>query len=276
MEQVADINKHKNEFRLRILVTNACNRRCKFCLNDFQSLNALPRMIDKDLAKEYIRAYGKYMEEKGKKAILNISGGEPGIYKYLAELVTCGLASNVYTIVNTNGMVFQCMDWLILKHNTGKIRVHVLPGQMDNYKALTNVPVEIQVVYTDDMSDIEGEELVRYYTDLDLPIKFFVDFYGDSKLEARYVNFIQTMRSKYPDKTIKARYTGIQQNRGIGCEGCTNKCITLKALWLFPNGMANTCPQIESHAFPKAKTKADIRDHIDKAYKFHMSGCKDT
>ncbi len=82
------------------------------------------------------------------------------------------------------------------------------------------------------------------------------------------------MRAKYPGKTIKARYTGIQQNRGIGCTGCTNKCITLKALWLFPNGRTSTCPQLEAHAFPKAKTRQDIRDHIDMAYKFHMTGCQ--
>ncbi|MFW6272886.1 MAG: hypothetical protein ACOC2U_03805 [bacterium] len=33
---------HANEFKLRILVTNDCNKSCKFCLNDFQP-KPLPR-----------------------------------------------------------------------------------------------------------------------------------------------------------------------------------------------------------------------------------------
>jgi len=276
MKEIADINKHKDEFRLRLLVTNMCNRKCSFCLNDFQEKNALPRMLDNELAKSYIRAYGSYMEAKGEKAILNISGGEPGVYKQLIELVNCGLASEVHTIINTNGTIFHNMDWFLMKYNVGKVRVHVLPGQLDDYKAMSFSPVEIQAVYTNDLTDELGEELVEYYTGLDLPIKFFVDFYGDEALNTRYVNFIQNMRAKYPDKIIKARYTGIQQNRGMGCNGCDRKCITLKALWLFPNGVASTCPQLDKHHYPKATTEKDIYQQIHAAYKFHMNGCKHT
>lgn len=272
MKHVADINKHKDEFRLRILVSNICNRKCPFCLNDFQSKIGLPEQVDVDLAKEYIRNYGLYMAKKKEKAIVNISGGEPGIYNKLGELITCAIASDVFSIINTNGAVFHNIDWFMLKYTSGMVRVHVLPGQLENYKEKMVIPVEVQAVYGDHITDREAEELVSYYTGLDIPIKFFVDFHGNKELNDRYAEFITSMRAKYPDKIIKARFTGIQQNRGIGCKGCENKCITLKALWLFPDGTTSTCPQLSCHRKPKAVTRGDIREHIDSAYKFHMTG----
>ena len=35
-EELFDKQIHRNEFKLRLLMINACNRNCGFCLNDFQ------------------------------------------------------------------------------------------------------------------------------------------------------------------------------------------------------------------------------------------------
>ena len=44
---------HQDEFRLRILMTDGCNKNCSFCLNDFQKKPEAPRFVDQDVAGDF-------------------------------------------------------------------------------------------------------------------------------------------------------------------------------------------------------------------------------
>ena len=56
------INKliHRDEIKLRILMTDCCNKNCSFCLNDFQIKPIdKPLFLDTNIAKDAIRTYVK-------------------------------------------------------------------------------------------------------------------------------------------------------------------------------------------------------------------------
>ena len=49
---------HANEFKLRLLLTDRCNRRCSFCLNDFQRKPGSEHLsLPIPAAKEYVDLY---------------------------------------------------------------------------------------------------------------------------------------------------------------------------------------------------------------------------
>jgi len=67
------------------------------------------------------------------------------------------------------------------------------------------------------------------------------------------------------DCIIRTRFTGQQLNRGKACLGCKKECVTLKALWYFPDGSSSTCPQNQ-----RPKFDDDSWDEtVEKAYNSH-------
>jgi len=69
---------HRDEFRLRILLTNDCNKDCHFCLNDFQPKGKT--YVHAFDVIDCIRAYGQFMKSIKEKSIVTFAGGEPGLH----------------------------------------------------------------------------------------------------------------------------------------------------------------------------------------------------
>jgi len=58
MMKIFDKQIHKDDFRLRLLVTDGCNKNCHHCLNDFQTRPTdRIKFLDPTVAKEIIKEY---------------------------------------------------------------------------------------------------------------------------------------------------------------------------------------------------------------------------
>jgi len=223
---------HRNDFRLRLLLTNDCNKHCYHCLNDFQPKSPI-YYLDWNLAKRIIKDYCIFREDK---AQVEFSGGEPGLHPKFKDLVLYTKQFSPFIKVNTNGVA--------LKHRSisGVVdcwHIGALYPHRDIIKATNG---QIQVVVTEKNLKVL-DKIVSYYGEYGIPIKLFTDFF--SKKTGVLQKHIEEISQKYPSYVIKSRYTGVQENRGKLCSGCTKKCITLKALWVFPDGTVSACPQKE-------------------------------
>jgi len=225
---------HKNDFRLRILVTNGCNKNCYHCLNDFQKKPiSKPIFLNLNIAKHIIKDYCSIMKEK---AQVEFSGGEPGIYPHLTELVSFTKKFKPFIKINTNGTALDLgIDSLVDCWHVG-----ALYPDRDTLKAING---QIQIVVTEKNLEML-DKIVSYYGEYRIPIKLFTDFFSNKTEVLR--KHIEEISQKYPSYVIKSRYTGIQENKGKLCNGCTKKCITAKALWVFPDGTISPCPQREN------------------------------
>ena len=264
--EIYDKNKHGDEFRLRLLLTNACDKNCSFCLNDFQDKPKYGfKFLSPIIARDYILNYSYFVQDNCSHVpLVNISGGEPGLHPDLLEIVEACSGAKVHLMLNTNGLVFKHRDWPQIAKHISHLRIHVHPSEYIPYNQMgVNMPMSFQAVYTSPGLEHGYESLIKYYGVRGNCVKFFVNFKGSSFLDKLYEDFIFRMREKYPQFNIEARFTGIQQNRGPGCTGCERKCITLKALWVFPNGFYTPCPQVTP--------KVDIPFHknVEAAYYFH-------
>lgn len=226
---------HQNEFRLRVLLTNDCNKNCSFCLNDFQPKEPI-KYADPMNLNDCIRAYGQFMKSIEELSIITFSGGEPGLYPFIEMVLPH--ASHYCDIVKvvTNGTAFKehLLPYVDKWHIgvTDKIKLDV---GSDQYLDI----MTIQIVVTDEMDD-SLIDLVDYYHSDGFLVKLFVDF--NSKDKPNLEEKIQRVADYFPDR-ICTRFTGVQINRGKACEGCEKECVTLKALWYFPDGSSSTCPQ---------------------------------
>lgn len=248
---------HGDEFRLRILVTNKCNKNCAFCLNDFQSKGkdfAFPMDVI-----DCIRAYGQFMKSIKQKSIVTFSGGEPGLHPNLnimltnaayycntVKLITNGLALNEIFLPYISKWHIGCTD-----KNQAVI----------DFRKLTE-KIVVQMVVTDDMCKDDLYDIVEFYKDGGIKVvKLFQDFYSKDKEKVRFN--IQYIHDNF--EGICTRFTGNQINRGIACAGCEKDCVTLKALWYFPNGKSSTCPQ----GIIKPYDDDSWDETIEKAYHAH-------
>lgn len=227
---------HKDDFRLRILVTDGCNKICYHCLNDFQPKpGERPKILSILTAKKIIEAY---CLATGTRAQVEISGGEPGIYPYLKHVVEYAKTFNAFVKVNTNGLALrrgieEFVDcW------------HIGVTEYNSYLSddIKKVNGRAQIVVTD-KGPKHLKEIVGLYGADCIPVKLFSDFFATGQTKRRIVNKICNTIDSYPEFDITTRYTGIQENRGAWCSGCNKTCITLKALWVFPDGKVSPCPQ---------------------------------
>lgn len=281
---------HGDEFRLRILATNACDRNCSThsCLNDFQkkpgggSRHQGPDAlyVSEFVAAQAIINYYKFMSGITQTPIIHISGGEPGLHKGLSSIVdrfdaihTLSQMGNRFQFprrltINTNGLALKTLDPITRKAvHSFHIGVYAPPdGSIlervrgwDSFQTVLNRNTKERV-----------KEIIAAVGPTGLPIKVFEDFFESPNFHAEYKEFILEQRAKYPAYQIDARFTGPQENRGKGCDSCTRKCITLKALWVFPDGSVSPCPQREGlrleldHRRPGAWS-----DVMQWAYDFH-------
>lgn len=226
---------HADEFRLRVLLTNQCDKNCEFCLNDFQSKKPKLFAFPFDLI-DCIRAYGQFMKSIKEKSIVTFSGGEPGLHPNLNMILTHAKYYCHTVKVVTNGLAFN----EIYLPYIDKWHIGVTNKNQDviRIKELTD-KISVQIVVTDSMTIEQLVDLVQFYRDEGIYVKLFVDFFSQNKDELR--NKIEYIEDNFYG--IDTRFTGNQINRGKACIGCERDCVTLKALWFFPDGSSSTCPQ---------------------------------
>lgn len=255
MNEIIDKKIHEDEFRLRILLTNECDRNCSYCLNDFQ--NKGKDFVDYWLVRSVIDDYCCFCFLNDLKPIISFSGGEPGLYPSLDKLLSF---ANDYKFhphfarvqLNTNGLV----DTIDCDLSDVDVRYHVGPGLRNTIKRFQKAVYVIQ----------EGEtsksiiNFLKPFHDQQMKIKTFVDMNASHYFKTVvYPKILTNINEHFP---ASGRFTGIQENRGVGCDGCKKDCVTLKALWIFPNDTCSPCPQ-------KPGTIYTVNSIMD-AYNFHL------
>jgi len=221
---------HSNEFRLRVLLTNACNKNCDFCLNDFQKKTPEEYANTFDLI-DCIRAYGQFMKSINEKSIITFSGGEPGLHPNLETILPMAKYHCDVVKVVTNGTALR--DYYDSFVDMWHVGVTEKLNKVLNFKNIL-----VQIVVRKEMNIKELNNLVGFYRNHDIPVKLFVDFFEKDR-ENLYEK-IEQVKQIYD---VETRFTGKQINRGAACQGCEKDCVTLKALWYFPDGTSSTCPQ---------------------------------
>jgi len=210
-----------------------------------------PSFINKDIAGEAIGSYCLFMRERGKQPIVTFSGGEPGIHPYIHNIIREAKGFGAFTKVVTNGTALyltQLKDYVDCWH------VSVTGKNEQLIEFLETNPgynVQIQHVLVRGHKFLgrkyfplrEPFELIKFYGPKKLPIKLWVNFFDSERDKKSTEASIIGLKSLFPDYEIKSRFTGPQENRGEACRGCKLNCVTLKALWVFPNGTASSCPQ---------------------------------
>jgi len=232
--EIWDKKIHQHEFRLRLLLTNSCNKNCSFCLNDFQkkpSKSEPVKFLNTFYAFEIIQSYCLFMKKMNLTPIITFSGGEPGFHPHLKLLCTVAKGYDSIVKVVTNGTALDNGCYVDFWH-IGVTEKIDLSGFRD-------LNIKVQIVVTENITENELLSIVQFYVSQGIQIKLFRDFFSEDK---SLDDLIIKMYEKFP-KFISSRFTGLQENRGRVCNGCTKKCITLKAMWVFPDGTAYTCPQ---------------------------------
>lgn len=254
-----DKNIHRDEFRLRILLTNQCNKSCHFCLNDFQPKRPsqyVPPMETVDC----LRAYGTFMKSIKEKSIVTFSGGEPGLHPWLDFILhrAKGYCDVVKVVTNGQALNPDRIPYVDCWHVGVTQKDCHVRDFVQHAKDMV-----VQIVVTDKQMDYPLLDIIGFYIKAGIKVKLFADFNFDNQkfLQGR-INFL----IKHFKEGILTRYTGEQTNRGLACAGCKKRCVTLKALWMFPDGSSSTCPQGVVDPFDD-----DSWDEtVEKAYKAHL------
>lgn len=248
---------HKDEFRLRILLTNECDKNCSFCLNDFQLKEPVVYANMFDVA-DCLRAYGSFM--KGD-SIVTFSGGEPGLHPGLEYMLRHARHYCKTVKVVTNGLAF-CPD-LVPFVDTWHIGVTGINREVLGFLQYTK-NITVQLVVIDNMRVQYLLDFVSFYKRVGILVKLFIDFNSSRKdeLESRIEN-VQNMIGD----GVCTRFTGKQINRGVACLGCERDCVTLKALWYFPDGRSSTCPQGVTEYFDDDDSWDET---VEQAYNAHL------
>ena len=224
---------HRDEFRLRVLCTDKCNETCRNCLNDFQEILHFKnqgKFLSLNRCKELIEAYSRVECDKH---VVTFSGGEPGLWNGLSDAVTYAKELKNCVKVCTNGKAFDIsLEEKIDRWHWHYIGKDCLPKWIKKEKLL------IQYVMYDNTSVRDLHDFFSKYENYS--VKIFVDYYSNHKQDL-YTK-LDAFKSVY-EYDFDTRFTGIQENRGRACEGCSRECVTLKGVWAFPDGSISTCPQ---------------------------------
>lgn len=228
---------HKNEFRLRVLTTNKCNKNCYNCLNDFQTKIG-EQFIDPKFVARYLHEYGNFMRRKSQPSIVTFSGGEPGIHEDLLYMVKTAKSTCDVVKIDTNGKAY----YNDIDKYVDNWHIHVMTPFNDVLYEFDQ-KVVYQIVIHDHFCNNRFNPHLQSIEDFikrnpSNKIKLFFDFFGNYDMISETISYFI---KKY--KNVESRFTGKQVNRGRGCYSCNLDCITLKALWLFPNNTCSSCPQ---------------------------------
>ena len=251
---------HQKEFRLRIMLTDFCNMSCENCLNEFQPKGVMYKNANYASPGKVmilIRDYVSFCEGMNIKPVVSFTGGEPGFHPYFIQIIDYAKKfKNLKIQVNTNGIV----DNLYWDRNGVDIRYHVGPD-------LLNPIMEGQTAVFVVKEPSTINEVIDFLTPFHLggmKIKTFADFHSrEHFLDTIYPYMIEEINKCFP---VSGRFTGKQINRGDGCYNCEKRCITLKALWMFPDNTYSPCPQRRLF-FKKILTP----ETMFSAYNFHLA-----
>lgn len=262
MTDLIDKQIHVNELKLRFLMTNDCTRNCLFCLNDFQlkpKSEKEVQYLNLDIAKMVIIQYvGSF---KGRYPLQTyFSGGEPTLHSDLTELMKFAKSLDCRVTLITNGDFPDSLE-SGLREFSDYIHFGTYEKSQKHAERIKRMKGLIQCIYPHiDSSFIE------FYSSQDIPIKIFKDFYDTSNT---YEDFSKEIKERFPEANLSFRHTGVQENRGPGCEDCTKTCVTLKAAWVFPDGGSSPCPQLYKSSLAYPKTSEEWSKYFSMVEQFH-------
>jgi organic radical activating enzyme len=248
---------HKNEFKLRLLMTDDCNYSCAFCLNDFQPKPALgkQRYLRLETGQAAIITYAAHV--KGKYPLqVYFSGGEPTLNPTLTQMVQVAKHHGCRTTLCTNGSYtgaiydtffashIDCMHFgVYFKSEELALRIKRANGSVQCVRSTRDPYVD--------------SSFIQFYANYGLPIKVFGDLHESPEA---YEEFARQLALEFPTVNLSFRFTGVQENRGLGCHNCDRYCVTLKGAWVFPDGSVSHCPQKCKGRIYHPKTKDDWRE----------------
>jgi len=232
---------HKYDFKFRSLLTNGCNYNCGFCLNDFQARTPVEYLdfnVFYSKIIEYITLSNIYRFEKQ----VYFSGGEPTTHPNFKEFLNIKRDfPDIKLILCTNGNFPDTLN-NYLNEFVDEVHLSAYPWNFNILKEKANKlkNCKIQCVHSNEGNYVTEGFLKELYK-LNVPIKIFSNFFD--KDYTKYNQLQKYCGSVYGRNGVSFRFTGIQENRGIGCFDCSKKCVTLKGAWLFPDGVLTPCPQ---------------------------------
>jgi len=239
-DTIIDKQIHADEIKLRILLTNGCTRACAFCLNDFQPKPERGKtlFLDRNVAEASIAYYASTLRGRVPLQVY-FSGGEPTLHPDLPRLMAFARKLDCRVTLNTNGDFGSDVERaLIDKYDQIHFGVYAQNAALAERIARMNGSCQT-------VAPPATEGLVAYYVERGLQVKIFKNFFDAATQAPRtaYQDMAYSLSRKYKD-FVSFRHTGAQQNRGAGCGGCKRRCITLRALWVFPDGGVSPCPQL--------------------------------
>lgn len=118
-------NNLKTPISAQLIITNRCNLRCIFCVNQ-KKIDKNYRSIEmsKEVAKDTI----KTLKELGVKGIEFTGGGEPLLHPYFEEIMEYAIDLKITTALVTNGVrltkiskdLLGKLDWIRVSINSGR------------------------------------------------------------------------------------------------------------------------------------------------------------
>lgn len=197
------------------------------------------------------------------------------VYLDFTELHISIHSSTMY--LNTLERIIEKLDDLIYIAKSKHIKIQLKELVID---AVFNPNLDSFLFSADtDTNGLSGEffcNLYEYYTHklqdriekagIQVNFKVWADYYkrNDEEYMAQYTNFI-----KRQPWILNRGKNFIPHNRGKLCEGCTKDCVTLKALWTFPDNTCSPCPQGVYDPIPLNNKR--IAGFIAGAYQMHQS-----
>jgi len=251
------INKqiHSHEIKLRLLLTNECNRHCNFCLNDFQEKSPI-QYLDYSKAFDSIVYYSDFFNYKVPLQVY-LSGGEPTLHPDYLKILELSKKFNCRTTLCSNGYNLKGREFIDCLH-------------IGTYEDRNNISVkfngDVQCVYSK-RNPYVTTDFIKYFLSKKIKVKVFSDFFEEDLSD--YYKFMEESYHYFGPELLNFRFTGVQENRGIGCKSCNKRCITLKAIWVFPDGGISACPQL--YKFDKEYPTSYIEwiDLYSRIYDFH-------
>lgn len=249
---------HRDEIKLRLLLTNKCNFNCSWCLNDFMEKGT--DFLYEDYALKAITYYKLFFDGKVPLQVY-FSGGEPTLHSCLPTLLKYAKLLNCRTTVISNASNPIILEKIRSFIDCLHISVYVKNNPLSYVAKKLNA--DLQTIYSLKHPFLD-DSFINYYIKQGFNLKIFQNFFDDFDI------FYRNLANRYKDEPkVQFRFTGKQENRGIGCKDCTKKCITLKAAWVFPDGGITPCPQLVKHKKMYPISSFDWLNAYKRIYEFH-------
>lgn len=246
-EQYSD-DLHKYDLKLRCLLTDGCNLNCSYCLNDFQPKPSSNKYIVKKYLYDRISEYRSLCKLNNIKDEIYFSGGEPTRHPNFFEFVEdvgslncdkfCLCTNGTSPFYDYNGFT----DIHISLHKP-YLDMYGLVNfitdrltESENIKTLKN-----KIVFNFMFDQWSNDDVVKIVNKFKshCSFKIWADFYKADDLN--YMKRFSEFTSSHEDIIHRNNFKPV--NRGMLCTNCNRPCVTLKAIWLYPNNTLSVCPQ---------------------------------